>query len=112
MKDWAISVVIFTKILPPASEFTAIKNQLIRSAPSAAANYRAACRRKSGKDFLNKLKMVEEELDESMFWLEFIVGLDAKYRKEIVTIYKEADELTAIIVASIGTVRRKISPRD
>jgi four helix bundle protein len=111
LKAWAISVVIFTKILPASPEFAAIRNQLIRSAPSAAANYRAACRRKSGRDFLNKLKIVEEELDESMFWLEFIVGLDHQFRKNIVSLYKEADELTAIIVTSISTVRKKLAPR-
>ncbi|MBK6996252.1 MAG: four helix bundle protein [Lewinellaceae bacterium] len=108
LKDWAIVVVVFTRKLPNSPEFRAVKNQLVRSAPSAAANYRAACRRKSGKDFLNKLKIVEEELDESMFWLEFIVALDSKFRPDIVPLYKEANELTAIIVASISTVRKKL----
>jgi len=108
LKDLAIVVVVFTRKLPNSPEFRAVRNQLVRSAPSAAANYRAACRRKSGKDFLNKLKIVEEELDESMFWLEFIVALDSKFRPDIVPFYKEANELTAIIVASISTVRRKL----
>ena len=108
LKDWAVAVVKFTPKLPNSPEFKAVRNQLVRSAPSAAANYRAACRRKSGKDFLNKLKIVEEELDESMFWLEFTVSLDPSFRPDIVPLYKEADELTAIIVASISTVRKKI----
>ncbi len=108
LKDWAVAVVLFTRKLPNLPEFKAIRNQLVRSAPSSAANYRAACRRKSGKDFLNKLKIVEEELDESMFWLEFVVALDPNFRQDIVPLYKEADELTAIIVASISTVRKKL----
>jgi len=108
LKDWAIAVVLFTRKLPNSAEFKAVRNQLVRSAPSAAANYRAACRRKSGKDFLNKLKIVEEELDESMFWLEFIVALEIKFRPDIVLLYKEANELTAITVSSIATIRKKL----
>jgi len=79
----------------------------VRSAPSAAANYRAACRGKSTPDFINKLKIVEEELDESMFWLEFVVALATNLRSEVVPLYKEADELLAIIVSSIKTTRQK-----
>ena len=108
LKDWAIAVLKFTRNLPHTTEFKAIKGQLVRSAPSAAANYRAACRRKSGRDFLNKLKIVDEELDESMFWFEMIVALDIQFRSDIVPLYREADELLAIIIASIGTVRRKL----
>ncbi len=110
LKDWAVAVLLFTSKLPNFPEFKAVRNQLVRSAPSAAANYRAACRRKSGRDFLNKLKIVEEELDESMFWLELIVSLDAKFRPDIVPLYKEADELTAIIVSSISTVEKNLKP--
>jgi four helix bundle protein len=107
-KDWAVEVVLFTRTLPSTPEFKAIRNQMVRSAPSAAANYRAACRRKSGKDFINKLKIVEEELDETMFWLEFVVALDPEFRPAIVPLYKEADELISIIVSSIGTTRKNL----
>ncbi|GAB4495278.1 MAG: four helix bundle protein [Saprospiraceae bacterium] len=107
-KDWAVEVVLFTRTLPNAPDFKAVRNQMVRSAPSAAANYRAACRRKSGKDFVNKLKIVEEELDETMFWLEFTVALDAEFRPAIVPLYKEADELISIIVSSIGTARKNL----
>ena len=107
-KDWAIEVVQFTRTLPNMPEFKAIRNQIVRSAPSTAANYRAACRRKSGKDFVNKLKIVEEELDETMFWLEFTVALAPAFRPSIVNLYKEGDELISIIVASIGTARKNL----
>ena len=106
-KRWAISVVLFTKKFPHGQEFTAVRGQIVRSAPSAAANYRAACRGKSTPDFINKLKIVEEELDESMFWLEFVVALAANLRSDVVPLYKEADELLAIIVSSIKTMRQK-----
>jgi four helix bundle protein len=106
-KNWAISVVLLTRKLPNEHEFKAVRNQIVRSAPATAANYRAACRGKSNPDFINKLKIVEEELDETMFWLEFIVALLPEIRQEIMPIFKEADELLAITVSSIKTARKK-----
>lgn len=105
-KTWAISVILFTRKLPYDPEFKAVRNQIVRSAPSTAANYRAACRAKSGPDFINKLKIVEEELDETMFWLEFIVALLPEIRNEVIPIFKEADELLSITVSSIKTARK------
>ncbi len=106
-KNWAIRGILFTRQFPNEPDFRAIRNQMVRCIPSCAANYRAACRAKSNADFINKLKIVEEELDESMFWLELVVGLEEKLRPEVVNIYKEADELLAITVASIKTLRNK-----
>ncbi|MBL8107937.1 MAG: four helix bundle protein [Anaerolineales bacterium] len=107
LKDWAVAVVLFTRKFAKASEFRTVRGQLVRCAPAAAANYRAACRGKSTPDFINKMKIVEEELDESMFWLEFIVAIGPEYRADVVPLYKEADELLSIIVASIKTLRKK-----
>jgi four helix bundle protein len=104
-KKWAISVILFTRKLPFDPEFKACRNQIVRSAPSTAANYRAACRAKSAPDFINKLKIVEEELDESMFWLEFIQELLPNFKDDIYPIYKEANELLSITVSSIKTAR-------
>jgi four helix bundle protein len=106
-KEWAIKGVLFTRKFSNEPDFKAIRNQMVRCIPSCAANYRAACRAKSIPDFINKLKIVEEELDESMFWFEFVVGLDEKLRKDVAGIYKEADELIAITVASRKTLRNK-----
>jgi len=106
-KDWAIATVLFTRQFPKEDDLKAVRRQLVRSAPSAAANYRAACRGKSTPDFINKLKIVEEELDESMFWLEFVVALSVELRPAVVPLYKEADELLAITVSSIKTSRGK-----
>ncbi|AEI46949.1 four helix bundle protein [Runella slithyformis] len=105
-KNWAISVILLTRKLPNEPEFKAARNQIVRSTPSTAANYRAACRGKSTPDFINKLKIVEEELDETMFWLEFIVALLPDIRTDMVPIYKEADELLSITVSSIKTARK------
>ena len=104
-KDWAIKGVIFTRNFPKEPDFRAIRNQMVRCIPSCASNYRAACRAKSNADFINKLKIVEEELDESMFWLEFVVGLEPNLREGTVDIYKEANELLSITIASIKTLR-------
>lgn len=82
-------------------------NQLNRSASSTGANYRAACRAKSKNDFINKLKIVEEELDETLFFLELLVELNPELAEKINVIYKEGNELLSIIVAAINTLRAK-----
>ena len=73
---FAIAIVRFAEGLPQSLGFKTVRNQVVRSGPSSAANYRAACRGKSTADFKHKLEIVEEELDETLFWLEFAVGLD------------------------------------
>ena len=81
-------------------------DQVIRSSASAAANYRAACRAKSTADFLYKLRVVEEELDETMFFYEMIVEFNPEEKGEIDELHAEANELLSIIVASIHTTVR------
>ena len=70
------------------------------------ANYRAACRAKSDRDFINKLKIVEEEADESVYWLEIFSEIMHDNQEVIDKLRKEAEELLAITVASINTARR------
>lgn len=74
-KEFALTVIRFAKGLPDTFEIRIIKSQMVDSGTSPGANYRAACRAKSGPDFINKLKIVEEELDETQYWLELVVGL-------------------------------------
>ena len=80
--------------------------QIIRSGTSVASNYRAACRARSNADFISKITVVEEECDETLFWLELIdeSGLIAK--EKLIFLIKEADELTAIFTASGKTARQ------
>jgi four helix bundle protein len=80
--------------------------QLIRSSSSVGANYRATRRAKSKADFLNKFKIVEEELDESLFFLELIVEFNKDKRNKIVILYKEGEEILKMIVGSIKTLRK------
>lgn len=89
--------------------FYDFKRQLIRCSSSVGANYRAACRAKSDRDFLNKLKIVEEELDESMYFMELIQEVNPNSKIEWNEIYKEGNELLSIMVASIKTTRSKIN---
>ncbi|WAC41905.1 four helix bundle protein [Pedobacter sp. SL55] len=81
-------------------------NQLVRCSSSVGANYRAACRAKSTADFINKLKIVEEELDETMFFLELLEEFNPNEKEFIRSNWEEGNELLSIIVASIVTIRR------
>lgn len=104
-KRFAISVAKLILSLSSNTINSAYCNQLIRSSSSSAANYRAACRGKSSADFINKLKIVEEELDESIFFLEMLEEFNSGKATEIQTLVKEANELLAITVKSIKTTR-------
>ncbi len=94
---------------PVTREYDAYCRQLIRCSSSVGANYRAACRAKSNADFINKLKIVEEEADESMYFLEIFLEISEKEHQEMKRLLKEANELLSIIVASIKTVRNRKS---
>lgn len=83
-------------------------NQIIRSSSSVGANYRAACRAKSKADFINKLRIVEEEMDETMYFLELLAEFNLKEKTQMREIYKEADELLAMIVQSINTAVKNL----
>ena len=83
-------------------------DQIIRSSTSSAANYRSACRAKSKADFVHKLKIVEEELDETMFFYEMIAEFNSELKKELRELFIEANQLLSIIVASINTTNSNI----
>lgn len=106
-KQFAIDVWRLCSKLPHSREYNSFVNQLIRCSSSVAANYRAVTRAKSKADFINKLKIVEEEGDESQFFLEIIeeINTDQELSTEIKRLIKEADEIVAIVVASIKTSR-------
>ena len=86
-------------------------NQLIRCSSSIGANYRAAKRAKSDADFLNKLKIVEEENDESIYFLELLLEFNPNYIERIIELITEANELLKIFVASINTTRLRINKK-
>lgn len=92
--------------VPKSREYNAFVNQLIRSSSSVGANYRASQRAKSTADFIYKLKIVEEEVDESVYWLEVFEEITSEFKSEIQKLKGEGKELLAITVASINTARR------
>jgi len=106
-KNFALRVFKMVEKLPKSKGVEVIIYQLIKASTSVAANYRAACRAKSRADFINKLKIVEEESDESLFWLEFIADLNLMDFKLLENLLKEANELVAIFTAAIKTSKNK-----
>jgi four helix bundle protein len=105
-KQFALDCWKFCFKVPKSREYNAFVNQLIRSSSSVGANYRASQRAKSTADFINKLKIVEEEVDESVYWLEIFEEILSEHSSEISKLQKEGKELLAIIVASINTTKR------
>jgi len=99
-KDFALRIIRLVDVLPNTVKGRAIANQIMRSATSVAANYRAACRARSRAEFIAKIGVVEEEADETAFWLELIVDSSIRTEKQIGPLRKEANELVAIMAAS------------
>lgn len=99
-KTFALDVIRYTRKLPRGEGFMIIRRQVIRSATSTAANYRAAQRAKSKADFISKPGTTEEEADETLFWLECLADLATREHAELKRLLKEADELVAVVIAS------------
>ena len=108
LKKFAIRIIRLVDILPNTLSGKVIGNQIVRSGTSPGANYRAACIAKSDKDFVNKLKMVEEELDETIYWLDLITEAELLKPELLAGLKKEAKELLSIITSSILTKKNKM----
>ena len=104
-KQIGLEVIKLVDELPNKPSAWAIAKQIIRSSTSIGANYRAACRAKSTADFINKLKIVEEEADETQYWLEILEESNLINTERIETIKKEVNEIVSIVVASIKTAK-------
>lgn len=104
-KAYALRVVRLAQVLSATKIGNTLADQLLRSGTSVGANYRAACRARSQADFIAKLKIVEEECDESLYWMELLTEAQLMPQSKIAKLYKEGEELLAIVVASIKTVR-------
>lgn len=104
-REFAHRCVKLAMALPDSQLGNHIQGQLIRCATSVASNYRAACIAQSKASFISKLSIVIEEADESIFWLEFIIHENLLKKNMVEPIMKEAEELTAIFIASRKTAR-------
>jgi four helix bundle protein len=105
-KRFSLRVIKLVGALPKTVEGRAIGNQLIRSGTSVGANYRAACRGRSKAEFIARLGVVEEEADESAFWMELLVEGGLMKKELVEPLLGEANELVAIITASRKTAAR------
>jgi four helix bundle protein len=106
-KQFAIKIIALIDELPNTKAGHTIGNQIVRSGTSVAANYRTALRARSDADFISKIIVVEEECDETLFWLELIEEANLLRNECIIGLQKEANELTAIFTASGKTARQK-----
>lgn len=109
-KEFALRVIKLAGSLPSHFIARAIGSQLVRAGTSVGANYRAACRARSQAEFIAKLGIVEEEADESGYWMELIIEARIMNINLIKPLLREASEITAIISASRRTAKRIASP--
>jgi four helix bundle protein len=105
-KKFALMIIRLVDLLPNTKAGNTISNQLIRAGTSVAANYRASCRARSPAEFISKITIVEEECDESSFWLELILESGLLPIESLMDILNEANELTAIFTASGKTAKQ------
>jgi len=106
-KKFAIRVIHLVESLPPKRVAAVVGNQLLRSGTSVGANYRSACRARSPAEFCSKMGIVEEELDESLYWMELVIEASLITRNRLGQLMKEGEELLAMTVASINTARKR-----
>ena len=106
-KEFALRIIKLVEALPRGRTADVIGRQLLRSGTSVGANYRSACRARSSADFISKMGIVEEEADESLFWMELLVEAELMGEQRVQDLMKEGDEILAITVSSIKTARKK-----
>lgn len=106
-KKLALRVMHLLEVLPKTRSTDVNAKQILRSATSIGANYRAACRAKSAADMIIKLKIVEEESDETLYWLELLSDGNNAPPHEMADLARETEEIPAMTVASIKTLRAR-----
>ena len=105
-KEFALRIIRLVEALPKGRVSDVIGRQLLRSGTSVGANYRSSCRARSKADFISKMGIVEEEADESHYWMELLVEAGIVKITKLESLMKEADEILAIIVSSIKTAKK------
>jgi four helix bundle protein len=106
-KKLALRIIELVEELPNRRIADVIGRQLLRSATSVGANYRSACRGRSTADVLSKLAIVEEEADESIYWMELLVEAYIIPESRVAELMSETNEIVAMTVASIKTLRKR-----
>src|SRR5438132_12676938 len=104
-RAFALRVIRLAESLPNTPTANTIRNQMLRCGPSVGANYRAACRAKSKPDFAAKMGIVEEEADETAYWIELLIDAGIVRFARVADLLKEADESLSITGSSIKTAK-------
>lgn len=105
-KQFALRIIRLSAALPKSNEAQVIGKQLLRSGTSVAANFREASRVRSDAEFIAKLGIVEQEMDESLLWMELLVESEIVALARMQELMTEADELIRIVVKAIQTTKR------
>jgi len=105
-KLFALGIIQLVESLPKEQTAKVLGGQLLRSGTSVGSNYRSACRAKSIADFISKMGIVEEEADESLYWMELLIETGIEVNRKMEALMKEAGELLSITVACIKTARK------
>lgn len=106
-KQFALRVIRLYGSLPKTTEAQVLGKQILRSGTSVAANYREACRARSDAELISKLTIVEQDLDESLLWMELLVESGIVPDARLIELRGEADELPRMTVASIKTLKSR-----
>jgi len=111
-KEFGKRIINMVNALPNNKAANVISYQIIRSATSVGANYRATCRSRSTAEFISKINIVMEEADETLYWLELLVETNLMKQKLLEELLTEANELTAIFASTLKTLRKNKSQHD
>ena len=104
-RAFALRIIRLAESLPATPTAKIIRNQMLRCGASVGANYRAACRAKSKPGFVSKMGTVEEEADESIYWMELLIDAAIVKRSRIADLLDEADQILSIVISSIKTAK-------
>ena len=111
-KTFVLAVLAAMKDIPNDRVYDALVRQLVRCSTSIGANYRAACKAKSEADFINKLKITEEESDEANYFLDILINMDGgRNRERLADLFSESNQLAAIYSKSVVTMKARINTR-
>jgi len=110
-KYYGLRVIKLVEVLPRSEAALVIGNQLLRSGTAMDANYRSACRARSKPDFISKVSIALEEADESLYWMEMLTEAGILSQEHLLPLMREADEIVAILAASVKTARISIKQR-
>jgi len=106
VKKLSLSIIEFSRSLPRNNVTRIIGTQILRSGTSIGANYFSACRARSKAEFISKMGIVEEEADETLYWIEILVESGMVKEETIADLKNELNEILSIVVASIRTARK------